>query len=77
IGGLTMFEKQSVGFTDDETFLTENFGGGVKWYFGRWGVRGDYRFIAINSKDGAPEFFGRDDRYGHRVYAGLIFGLGK
>ncbi|MBI1875943.1 MAG: hypothetical protein HYS05_18930, partial [Acidobacteria bacterium] len=48
-----------------------------KWYFGRWGIRGDYRFIAINSKDGAPAFFGRDDRYGHRAYGGLIFGFGK
>lgn len=77
VGGLTMFEKRSVGFDDDETFLTENIGGGVKWYFGRWGIRGDYRFIAINSKDGAPEFFGRDDRYGHRVYGGLMFGFGR
>jgi hypothetical protein len=77
IGGLTMFEKQSVGFTDDETFLTGNVGGGVKYYFGRWGVRGDYRFFAIDSKDDAPAFFGRDSRYGHRVYGGIIFGFGQ
>jgi uncharacterized protein DUF3179 len=24
----------------------------------------------------APAFFGRDDRYGHRVYGGLLFGFG-
>jgi len=46
--------------------------------FGRWGVRGDYRFIAIDSKTDAPAFFGRaDTRYGHRVYGGLIFGFGR
>ena len=77
IGGLSMFEKADVGFDDDETFLTGNVGAGVKWYFGRWGVRGDYRFFAIDSKDDAPAFFGRDNRYGHRVYGGLIFGFGQ
>lgn len=77
VGGLTMFQKEEVGFDDDETFFTSNVGGGVKWYFGRWGIRGDYRFFAINSKDDAPAFFGRDDRYGHRVYGGLIFGFGR
>ena len=32
VGGLTMFERPSVGGFDDETFLTGNVGGGVKWY---------------------------------------------
>jgi hypothetical protein len=77
IGGLTMFEKRDVGFNDDETFFSGNVGGGVKWSFGRWGVRGDYRFFAIDSKDDAPAFFGRDTRYGHRVYGGLLFGFGR
>ena len=77
-GGLTMFDKQEVGFTGDETFLTGNVGGGLKWYLSdRWGVRGDYRFFAIDSKDNAPAFFGRDTRYGHRVYAGLIFSVAR
>ncbi len=77
IGGLTMFQKEEVGFGDDETFFTGNVGAGAKWYFGRWGVRGDYRFFAIDSKDDAPSFFGRDNRYGHRVYGGIIIGLGQ
>jgi hypothetical protein len=77
VGGLSMFEKQELGIDDPETFLTSNVGGGVKWYLGRWGVRGDYRFIAINSRDDAPAFFGRDDRYGHRIYGGLLFGFGR
>ena len=51
-----------------ETFLTGNVGGGIKWYAGRWGLRADYRFIGVQSKDDAPAFFGQETRYGHRVY---------
>ncbi len=48
IGGLTMFERPALGMRIDETFLTGNVGGGVKWYApnNRWGLRGDYRFGA-------------------------------
>lgn len=77
VGGLSMFEQLDLGFDRDETFFTSNVGAGVKWYVGRWGVRGDYRFVAINSKNDAPAFFGRDDRYGHRVYGGLLLGFGR
>ena len=77
VGGLSLFEKEEVAFGNDETFLTGNTGGGVKVYFGRWGVRGDYRFFAIDSKDDAPAFFGRENRHGHRVYGGLVFGFGQ
>lgn len=74
IGGLTMFSREALGIDHDGTFLTGNVGGGLKWYApnGRWGLRGDYRFIAVKSKDDAPEFFGRDTRYGHRVYVGVV-----
>ncbi len=74
VGGLTMFERQELGVADTTTFLTGNIGGGLKWYApnGRWGLRGDYRLIAVQSKDDAPAFFGRDTRYGHRVYVGLV-----
>jgi len=49
-------------------------GGGLKWYAnnGRWGVRGDYRFIAVRANDTAPAFFGQERRYGHRVYGAVI-----
>ena len=77
VGGLTMFQQDDVAFGADETFLTGNAGAGVKVYFGHWGVRGDYRFLAIDSKDDAPAFFGRENRYGHRIYGGIIFGLGR
>jgi Outer membrane protein beta-barrel domain len=75
VGGLTMFEEADLGIDGNETFLTGNVGGGVKWYAGRWGLRGDYRFLGVQSKDDAPAFFGRETRYGHRVYGAVIFNV--
>ena len=77
IGGLTMFERPALGIRNDETFLTGNVGGGVKWYApnNRWGLRGDYRFGVTQSKDDAPEFFGRDNRYVHRVYGAVVINM--
>jgi len=79
VGGLTMFERPALGVTSDETFLTGNVGGGLKWFAPnrRWGLRGDYRFAVTRAKDDAPEFFGRDDRYAHRVYGGVIINTGR
>jgi hypothetical protein len=77
VGGLSLLEKADLGISGTETFLTGNVGGGVAWYAGRWGLRGDYRFTAVRSKDDAPAFFGRETRYGHRVYAGLILNAGR
>lgn len=76
-GGLTLFERRALVVDDTETFLTGNVGGGVNWYAGRWGLRGDYRFIAVRSKDDAPAFFGRETRYGHRVYGGVLLNVGR
>jgi Outer membrane protein beta-barrel domain len=75
IGGLSLFEKAELGVADTSTFLTTNVGGGIKWYAGRWGLRGDYRFIAVQSQDDAPAFFGQETRYGHRVYGGVILNV--
>lgn len=72
VGGLSVFERASLGINSTETFLTGNVGGGVKWFHGRWGLRGDYRFVATKSKDDAPSFFGQENRYGHRVYGGVL-----
>jgi ABC-type amino acid transport substrate-binding protein len=77
IGGLSLYEKADLGITGTETFLTGNVGGGLAWYAGRWGLRGDYRFVAVRSREDAPAFFGRETRYGHRVYAGLILNTGR
>ncbi len=75
VGALSLFERSGLGINDTETFLTTNVGGGLKWYSGRWGLRGDYRFIAVRSKDDAPAFFGQETRYGHRVYGGVILNV--
>jgi hypothetical protein len=75
IGAQTLFDSATLGITDTETFLTGNVGAGVKWYAGRWGLRGDYRFIAVQGKDEAPAFWGSDTRYGHRVYGGVILNV--
>jgi hypothetical protein len=73
VGGLTIFDKATLGISKTDTFLTGNVGGGVEWFgSGRWGLRGDYRFIAVRSKDDASSFFGQDTRYGHRVYGGVV-----
>ena len=77
VGGLSAFERAEVGINSTETFLTGNVGGGVNWYAGRWGLRGDYRFIAVRSKDDAPAFFGQETRYGHRVYGGVLLNVGR
>ena len=77
VGGLTLFERRALVVDDAETFLTGNVGGGVNWYAGRWGLRGDYRFIAVQSKDDAPAFFGQETRYGHRVYGGVLVNVGQ
>lgn len=77
VGGLSLFERQSLGVSGTETFLTGNVGGGVVWYAGRWGVRGDYRFVAVRSREDAPEFFGRETRYGHRFYGGVVLNTGR
>ena len=77
IGGASVFQKESLGILDTQTFLTSNVGGGVNWYAGRWGLRGDYRFIALKSKDDAPAFFGQETRYGHRVYGGVLLNVGR
>jgi hypothetical protein len=77
VGGLSLFQTQALGVNSTDTFFTSNVGGGVSWYAGRWGLRGDYRFIAVKSKTDASPFFGQETRYGHRVYGGLLVNLGR
>ncbi len=74
VGGLTLVSRPELGIDSRTTFLTGNVGGGVKWYApnGRWGLRADYRFIAVRANDQAPTFFGQDTRFGHRVYGAVI-----
>jgi hypothetical protein len=45
----------------------------LKWFASRhWGVRADYRLFRVKQKDTAPAFFGQENRYGHRVYGGVV-----
>ena len=75
VGGLTLYSKPALAIPDTQTFFTTNVGGGVTWFNGRWGLRADYRFLVVKSRTDASAFFGRETRYGHRVYGGLIFNV--
>jgi hypothetical protein len=75
VGGLSIFDNAALGLAATRTFLTGNVGGGVKWYAGSWGLRVDYRFVAVRSQADAPGFFGQETRYGHRVYGGVILNI--
>jgi hypothetical protein len=79
VGGLTLYQHELLGVFNTDTFLTGNVGGGVNWYApnGRWGLRGDYRFQAVRSKTDAPTFFGQENRYSNRVYAGVVINVAK
>jgi Outer membrane protein beta-barrel domain len=74
VGGLSLFERAELGVNSSETFFTGNVGGGAKWFApnGRWGLRGDYRFFALESKENAPDFVGPDSRYAHRIYGAVV-----
>jgi hypothetical protein len=76
VGGLSLLKDQGLGINQVESFLTGNAGGGVKWYRGRWGARADYRFIATRSRVDAPVVFGRQTRFGHRVFGAVLLNVG-
>lgn len=77
VGALSLFSREAFGINETETLLATNVGGGVKWYAGRWGLRGDYRFVAVPSKDETSAFFGNQARYGHRVYGAVMLNVGR
>ncbi len=76
-GGLSLFSREAFGINETETLFAANVGGGIKWYAGRWGLRGDYRFLAVPAKDEASTFFGSEARYGHRVYGAVMLNVGR
>ena len=79
IGGLSVFERSDVSIASGETYFSGNVGGGLKWLApnGRWGLRGDYRFVMIRGKDNSSTFFGTDNRYANRVYGALVINVIK
>jgi len=76
-GATSVFETTDLGIIGNQTFFTSNVGGGLKWYAGSWGLRVDYRFIAVQGKDDAPAFFGPENRYAHRIYGGFLVNIGR
>jgi len=69
------YDTATVGF---ETFLAENFGGGVKIFRGAsapdWGFRIDYRYLIVNANSDAPAFFAKSkNRAGHRISFGILY----
>ena len=77
VGALSLFSREAFGINETETLFATNVGGGLKWYAGRWGLRGDYRFVAVPSKDETSAFFGNQARYGHRVYGAVMLNVGR
>jgi hypothetical protein len=76
IGSLMVLRHDDLGIGSSKAFLTGNAGGGLKWYAnGRWGLRADYRFVMVRSSNAAPAFFGREGRFAHRIYGGIILNL--
>jgi len=77
LGGLTVCpcgDANNLGITKYNSYLTGNVGGGLKWFSSHhFGVRGDYRFFMVKNNDTAPLFLSNQNRYGHRVQAGLVF----
>jgi len=75
-GGLTLLTNANVtnlGIVNNETYLTGNAGGGLKWYATpHVGLRGDFRLLIVKNKDEAPFFNTTWNQYGARVYGGLL-----
>ena len=78
VGQMRMFKASGLGIGQSENIETANAGGGVKVMFGRWGLRGDYRFIGMSSTaENASGFFGSDVRHAHRISLGVIVSPGR
>ena len=76
-GALSLFSREAFGINETETLFAANAGGGIKWYAGRWGLRADYRFLAVPSRDETSPFFGKEQRFGHRVYGAVMLNLAR
>lgn len=75
-GALTILERRGITEKNFTTPLVTNIGGGVKYFWGRFGLRGDYRFLWADGDSNNQSFFARDgSRYGHRVSGGIILNL--
>jgi hypothetical protein len=77
VGALVLFTREELAHGQAQTYFVGNVGGGVKWLARnrRWGLRTDYRFLSVESKDDGPAVFGHHARYGHRVYGAVLVNL--
>jgi len=77
VGGLTLLSNPDVtnlGIVSNETYLTGNAGGGLKWYATQHiGLRADFRLFVVRNKDEAPFFNTTWNQYGARAYGGILF----
>jgi hypothetical protein len=83
-GMLTLFSRTAAsrlfGLTENESFVTTNFGGGVKIFrrgdYRNWGFRIDYRVLMVNKNSDAVALFAQSKRRtGHRFYIGMLYTL--
>jgi opacity protein-like surface antigen len=64
-------EAGPFGLTKDSTHLALNIGGGARWFpLPHWGVRGDYRYIAIQNAN--PPVGATPVRHANRLYGALV-----
>lgn len=83
IGALTVLDPGEFVQRND-TFIAGNVGGGIKWRSGRWGLRADYRFLAVSGRETQfapnerprPDFFGKEARFAHRLFGGIVLAVG-
>jgi hypothetical protein len=77
IGGMFMSSRRELGIDDGSNFFISEVGGGAKVMFGKWGVRGDYRFFALRAQNDDVSFVGDKTRFANRFYAGLVIAPGR
>lgn len=64
-------ESGAFGLAADSTHLTVNIGAGARWFpLPHWGVRGDYRYIAIENSN--PPASVAAVRHANRLYGALV-----
>ena len=68
---LATTEAGPFGLAGDSTHLAANIGGGARWFpLPHWGVRGDYRYIAIRNAN--PPVGVTPIRHANRLYGALV-----
>jgi opacity protein-like surface antigen len=75
-GGMTVRSAENTpafGLATSSTHLTANLGGGIRWFvMPHWGVRVDYRYIAIRNDDSQAVLGAPPVGHAQRVYGAVI-----